>query len=71
MSTQEMVRLRFPSGSYEISYGGEEPKVGDRLARGETEWEVIAVEKDADGNAVVTLGPAGDGKANPPARREE
>ena len=56
-----MVRLRFPSGFSEITYRAEEPKVGDRLTRGDDDWEVIAVGKDPNGNVVVTLGPSGGG----------
>ena len=64
MSAQDFVRIRFPSGSTEITYA-EAPKVGDRLTRGEDEWEVIAVEEGPDGTSTVTLGPPGNGKIPP------
>ena len=61
MASLDAVRIRFPSGFTEITYS-EAPKVGDRLTRGDDEWEVIAVEEEFDGISVVTLGPAGNGK---------
>ena len=71
MSSQEAVCIRFPSGSIEFTFSGDEIKVGDRLVRGDQEWEVIAVERDASDHAVVTLAPPGDGKVRPSAAPRE
>ena len=56
MSSQTAVYLRFPSGFSEIKYPEDPPKVGDTLRRGHDTWHVVAVETDANGCAVVTLG---------------
>lgn len=57
MSSQTAVHIRFPSGFSEITYAEDMPKVGDRLKRGEQEWEVVAVEPSPDGCERVTLAP--------------
>jgi hypothetical protein len=57
----DLLSVRFPEGSTEFTFAAHAPRVGDRLKRGDQEWVVLAVETDANGNTVVSLGPA-DGK---------
>ena len=57
MSSETAIQLQFPFGSSEISRPREEPKVGETLKHGNHEWPVIAVQTDANGNTIVTLGP--------------
>ena len=42
MSTQEAVCVRFPNGSIEFTFSAEEIEVGDRLVRGDQEFEVTS-----------------------------
>ena len=54
--SQKAVCVRFLSGNVEYTFVAELPKVGERLKRGDGEWEILAVEKDSSDNVVVTLG---------------
>jgi hypothetical protein len=62
VSTQTAVHIRFPSGYSEVTYAAELPQVGATLKRGDEEWVVVAAELQADGSAIVTLGPEDDGE---------
>jgi hypothetical protein len=57
MSSETAIQLQFPFGSSEISRAREEPKIGETLKHGNHEWPVIAVQTDANGHTVVTIGP--------------
>ena len=61
MSSQEAICVRFPSGNTEYTFTSATPSVGDRVKRGDNEWEVVAIGLDANEHMVVTLGAPGDG----------
>lgn len=74
MSSETAIQLQFPFGSSEISQAREEPKVGETLKHGNHEWPVIAVQTDANGNTIVTIGPkigSRNGKTHVTARSSE
>jgi hypothetical protein len=74
MSSETAVQLQFPFGCSEISQAREEPKVGETLKHGNHEWPVIAVQTDANGNTIVTIGPkigSRNGKTHVTARSPE
>ena len=55
MSSYEALCVRFPGGKTELTLSTARPVVGDRVKRGEDEWEVVAVERHSDGNTGVEL----------------
>ena len=57
MSAQGVICIRFPNGTKEFAFPEAIPEIGDKLARGRDEWEVVAVAEDATGTVVVTVGP--------------
>ena len=54
----EVTSFRFGTIRTEFVFSARTPKVGEKVKRGDEEWVVTAVERDADGNVVVTLAPA-------------
>ena len=74
MSSETAVQLQSPFGSCEVSQARDEPKVGETLKHGNHEWPVIAVQTDASGNTIVTIGPklgSRNGKTHVAARSSE
>jgi hypothetical protein len=57
MLAQTALSVRFPSGLSELTHAAVTPEVGDKLRRGQEEWQVVAVESDGTGFTVITLGP--------------
>ena len=57
MSAQDAICIRFPNGTEEFAFPEAMPEIGDKLARGRDEWDVVAVAEDATGRVVVTVGP--------------
>ena len=58
MSTQEAICVRFPNGYMEFTSTSAIPCVGDRVRRGDDEFEVVTIGMDSNENRIVTLGPA-------------
>jgi hypothetical protein len=53
----QLVHFLFPTGDREYRLTETVPEVGDWLTRGRDEWRVLGVQKDAEGNTLVTLAP--------------
>lgn len=63
MPSQEAICVRFPNGYIEFTFTSATPCVGDRVRRGDDEWEVVTIGMDSNENRIVTLGSPRDRKA--------
>ena len=70
MSTQEAICVQFPNGYVEFPFTSATPCVGDRIRRGDDEFEVATIRMDSNENRIVTLGPPGDGMESAPTLRD-
>jgi hypothetical protein len=52
----EMVIVKYPTGGTEFRMLAEAPRVGDKLQRGNDDWNVIDVRRDENDVFLVTLG---------------